>query len=88
METLANRYGRWLEWLRRSQPVALEEQPPARVTLRRLQAWLEALAHTAPMTRFMFVDGLLRVVTAVAPDTDWSGHRRVRAPPQAHRRAG
>ena len=31
------------------------------------------------MTRLMFVDGLLRVVTAAAPELDWSGPRRVKA---------
>lgn len=79
MQTLANRYGRWLEWLRRTAPASLEEPPTARVTLPRLRDWLEALAHTAPMTQLMFVDGLLRVVSAAAPDADWARHRRIKA---------
>lgn len=79
VETLQNRYGRWLEWLRRTDPDALDEPPAARVTLPRLRGWLDALAHTAPMSQLMFVDGLLHVVTAAAPDADWSAHRRVKA---------
>ena len=79
METLQNRYGRWLEWLRRSDPAALEAPPAVRVTLPRLASWLEALAHTAPMSRLMFVDGVLRIASAAAPEADWTCHRRVKA---------
>lgn len=79
VETLQNRYGRWLEWLRRTDPAALDEPPAARVTLPRLRSWLEGLAHTAPMSQLMFVDGVLRIVSAAAPDADWTRHRRVKA---------
>ena len=79
METLQNRYGRWLEWLRRTEPAALGALPAARLTLPRLRAWLEALQHTAPMSRLMFVEGVLRVLTAATPEADWTAHRRVLA---------
>ncbi len=79
VQTLAKRYGRWLEWLRRTDPTALDEPPSERVTLPRLKAWLEDLVHTRPMTRLMFVDGLLRVASAAAPEADWTRHRRVKA---------
>ena len=76
-ETLATRYGRWLEWLKRNEPDALLEPPAQRVTIDRLRAWLAALDHTAKMTQLMFVDGVYRVVTAAAPDLDWSRHKRL-----------
>ena len=78
-ETLINRYGRWLEWLRRHDPQALHEGPCDRVTLERLKAWRAALDHTAKMTQLMFVDGVLRIVTAADPDRDWTRHKRVLA---------
>lgn len=78
-ETLINRYGRWLEWLRRHDPQALAERPCDRVTLERLKAWRAALDHTAKMTQLMFVDGVLRIVTAADPDRDWTRHKRVLA---------
>ena len=77
--TLQNCYGRWLEWLRRTEPAALAEPPAARATLPRLRLWLAALEHTAPMSRLMFVEGVLRVLTAAAPEADWTAHRRVLA---------
>lgn len=78
-ETLTNRYGRWLEWLRRYDPQALLEEPCDRVTLERLKAWRAALEHTAKMSQLMFVDGVLRIVMAAAPDQDWTRHKRVLA---------
>ena len=79
LDTLGNRYGRWLQWLRDCAPEALAEPPAQRASLIRLRGWLAALEHTAPMSQLMFVDGLLRVLTAAAPDADWSAHRRVKA---------
>lgn len=78
-EILATRYGRWLEWLQRSDPDALLEPPVQRATIDRLRAWLAALDHTAKMSQLMFVDGVYRVVTAAAPDMDWSRHKRLLA---------
>ena len=78
-ETLANRYGRWLEWLRRHAPDALREPPCARVTLVRLRAWLSALDHTTRMTQLMFVDGVLRVAFSADPERDWSREKRLLA---------
>ena len=77
--TLINRYGRWLEWLRRNDPEALRDRPCDRVTLKRLQAWLLTLDHTAKMTQLTFVDGVLRIVRAAEPDRDWARHKRVLA---------
>lgn len=78
-ETLVNRYGRWLEWLRRHEPEALREPPCARVTPERLRAWQRALDHTARMTQLMFVDGVLRVVIAADPERDWSRQKHLLA---------
>lgn len=79
VETLKNRYGRWLEWLRRTEPAALSEPPTARATLPRIRGWLAALAHMAPMSRLMFIDGVLRVLMAAVPEADWTAHRRIKA---------
>ncbi|OWY07857.1 hypothetical protein B6V72_18715 [Thioclava sp. F34-6] len=78
LKTLRIRYGRWLGWLSRTEPDALSLSPTERADLPRLEAWLEDLAHTAPMTRLMFVEGVIRVLSAAAPDADWVMHRRLR----------
>lgn len=85
-ETLANGYGRWLAWLRDTQPAALKDPPATRVTLDRLEAWLADLAHTAPMSQLSFVERVLRVMQAGFPDQNWSRHKKL----QLHlkRRAG
>lgn len=77
VETLGRRYGRWLGWLSLTEPDALNLSPAERATLPRLQAWLRDLGHTAPMSRLMFVDGVLRVLSTAAPDMDWIIHRRL-----------
>lgn len=76
-ETLANGYGRWLAWLRDTQPDALKDPPATRVTLERLEAWLTDLAHTAPMSRLFFVDRVLRVMQVGFPDQNWSRHKQL-----------
>jgi len=79
LQTLERRYGRWLCWLGKSDPTALQLQPAERATTDRLKKWLEDLAHTAPMSRLMFVDGVLRILCAAAPQKDWTQQRRLRA---------
>lgn len=78
-QTLRAHYGRWLAWLEKTDPEALALAPPARVTVPRLQAWLEDLAHVRPMSRFCFVGDTLRVVKAAAPDSDWTRQQRLEA---------
>lgn len=78
-ETLARGYGRWLAFVARTEPAALQEAPARRATLPRLRAWLDDLGHVAPMSRLLFVESLLRVLIAAAPEADWQAHRRVRA---------
>ncbi len=72
------RYGRWLKWLLDETPDVLAHDPLDRPTLEHLKDWLRALDHTAPMTRSMFVDGVLRVMTAAAPERDWSAQTRLK----------
>lgn len=79
LETLSIRYGRWLQWLSTMEFGALSLTPPERATLPRLQAWLADLAHTAPMTRLMFVDGVLRILRGAESDRDWTVQLRLRA---------
>ena len=77
-ESLRPRYGRWLRWLSLTDPAALSTPPVERVTIERLRAWVGDLAHTRPMSRLAFVDGVLRVVSAHAPGHDWSAQNRLR----------
>ncbi|SLN75014.1 site-specific tyrosine recombinase XerC [Roseivivax jejudonensis] len=77
--TLAVRYGRWLKHLQESDPDALARAPTDRATIDRLRCWLLALDHVAPMSQLMFVDAVLRLLSAAAPDHDWSAHRRLKA---------
>lgn len=70
-------YGRWLEWLRVNHSAALAEQPAARATLTRLEAWLGDAAALSPTSRMMYYAGALRVLLAAFPDIDWSRHSRV-----------
>ena len=70
-DTLEVRYGRWIKWLSDTDPKALLAPPSERATIPRLQSWLEGLNHTKPMSRLMFVDGVLRVLREFAPEQDW-----------------
>lgn len=79
LATLEARYARWMQWLTASAPEALALPPVDRATLPRLQSWLSALEHTKPMTRLMFIDGVLRVLRAAQPDHDWTMQRRLLA---------
>ncbi len=71
-------YGRWLEWLRREDPAALNIHPALRATLPRMRTWLEAMQPLQPTSRAIFFTNVLRVLAAAAPDADWSAHRRLR----------
>lgn len=75
--TLEVRYSRWMKWLDFTDPVALALPPEERASLTRLQHWLETLAHTKPMSQLMFIDGVLRVLRAAAPDQDWTMQLRL-----------
>ncbi|MDO9526176.1 MAG: tyrosine-type recombinase/integrase [Gemmobacter sp.] len=77
MQTLQASYGRWLRWLLTVDPQALGLRPEDRATIPRIEAWLSDLAHTRPMSRLAFVQGVIRVLRAWASEHDWSTHRRV-----------
>lgn len=77
--TLERRYARWLCWLTTHEPTAIALQPASRATLPRLSAWLDDLQHTKPMTQLMFVDGVLRILRAAAPEADWTAQLRLKA---------
>lgn len=79
LKTMEARYGRWLCWLATTDPIALDKAPAERVTVTRLQDWLQDLVHTKPMSQLMFVDGVLRILLAVAPDLYSREHRRLHA---------
>ncbi|NOD49261.1 MULTISPECIES: tyrosine-type recombinase/integrase [unclassified Ruegeria] len=79
LKTLELRYARWLQWLINSDAEAITLPPARRGTLPRLSAWLRDLSHTRPMTRLMFIDGVLRILSAADPTQDWSAQRRLKA---------
>ncbi|WP_170765975.1 tyrosine-type recombinase/integrase [Ruegeria lacuscaerulensis] len=78
LKSLELRYARWLQWLTNTDMDAITLPPPQRATLPRLSAWLQDLSHTRPMTRLMFIDGVLRILSAADPTQDWSGQRRLK----------
>lgn len=70
-------YGRWVQWLADTDPPVLAEPPAARATIERLQAWLDALAHTRPMTRLAFVGDVIRLLSAAPSQINWRDHKRL-----------
>lgn len=79
LNTLELRYGRWLRWLETTDPDACALPPTVRATIERLSAWLGDLSHTKPMTRLMFIDGVIRILSAADPGKDWSAQRKLKA---------
>ncbi|WP_170782162.1 tyrosine-type recombinase/integrase [Ruegeria arenilitoris] len=79
LKTLELRYARWLQWLITSDAEAITLPPARRGTLPRLSAWLRDLSRTRPMTRLMFIDGVLRILSAADPTQDWSAQRKLKA---------
>lgn len=61
-------YGRWLAWLGRHEPTALNEPPIPRVTPQRVWLWMEDVRDCAPYSRKMWVDGLIRFLKAAEPE--------------------
>jgi hypothetical protein len=72
-------YGRWLAWLLANAPKALAEYPARRGTPERLRAWMQSLEAVTPMSRSLFLDGALGVMTSAAPAEDWTAPKRLRA---------
>jgi integrase len=64
-------YGRWLEWLYRTEPEILASPPCSRATVARLRAWIDVLAQVADPTRLTLVNGALRVLRAAYPEANW-----------------
>lgn len=77
--SLQPRYGRWLNWLAARHPADLTLSPAERVTTTRLRGWLDNLSHSAPMTQLAYIDGVMRIVSAAAPEGDWSAHNALRS---------
>jgi hypothetical protein len=72
-------YGCWLAWLTEAVPGALDEPPVERATPERLLAWVGSLTNLAPMSRALRLDGVLRLITAAAPDACcWFSSARAR----------
>lgn len=65
-------YGRWLAWLGTHEPMALDEAPLPRVTRQRVRLWMDAVRECAPYSRKLWIDGLIRFLTAAEPDVQIS----------------
>ena len=74
---LREHYAKWLHWIRQTAPDLSKTDPAARVTAERFGAWMGGRSDLAPMSRFMMVSAVLRLVTAHAPHRDWSRERRL-----------
>ena len=61
-------YGRWLAWLGKHEPKALNEPPIPRVNPQRVRLWMEDVRDCAPNSRKMWIDGLIRFLTAAEPE--------------------
>lgn len=65
-------YGRFLAWLGTQEPAALDEAPIPRVTCQRVRLWMDAVRECAPYSRKLWIDGLIRFLTAAEPDVEIS----------------
>lgn len=74
---LSTAYERWLAWLVATDPKAIRLRPELRATPKRLMAWLESLAHLALHTRHSLLIRTVRILSAAAPDANWSVHRHL-----------
>lgn len=79
VRSLRRRYAYWLGWLSREDPDALYAGPLGRATADRLRAWIEGRADLAAMSRFTMLEAVLRVLSAAAPDAEWTAQRRLLA---------
>jgi hypothetical protein len=61
-------YGRWLGWLGKHEPTALNEPTIPRVIPQRIRQWMEDVRDCAPNSRKMWIDGLIRFLAAAKPD--------------------
>lgn len=78
LTTRAAHYGRWIRWLVVTESETLNLPPAERVTAARLKAWLEDLAHTAPVSQRSFVDSVMAVACAADLARDWTPELRLR----------
>jgi integrase len=80
-------YGRWLMFLARHEPDALDQPVATRVTPTRIQAYLSHLAVTVgTVGRHSYLRHLRDALRVMIPDQDWSWLGRVVAQLEAQRR--
>lgn len=70
-------YERWLGWLRSLGGKELCERPEKRATPDRLVDWTASLAHLSPYMRWTVVARTVQILSAAAPEADWSRHRHL-----------
>lgn len=78
LKTCAVVYGRWLFWIKTVDPDALLLAPINRITADRVNSWMASLETLAPYSRVMFMDEMIRIFCAAAPDQDSRPLRRIR----------
>lgn len=74
---LKHAYRQWMHWLQTTDPAALDCRPVERATITRLRQWCASKAALRPMSRLFYVEGILKLLFAFSPDTDWSAQRRL-----------
>jgi integrase len=77
VNVLKQAYRQWLHWLQSSDPAALLDDPVERASITRLRQWCEARHDLRPMSRLHYIEGVLKVLFAFAPDADWSAQKRL-----------
>jgi integrase/recombinase XerD len=77
LTSLQSGYERWIWWVLREYPGSRQEAPEVRATPVRLLAWVTALNHLAPDTRLTLVIRTVRILSASAPELDWSVQRHL-----------
>jgi integrase len=75
--TLKQAYGHWIDWLRKADPAALDIEPDKRASMERLRRWYDTMDHLRPMSRLIYIGGMLKVLRAVNPAGDWTPHDRL-----------
>lgn len=72
-------YGRWIAWLKETDPAALRDAPLSRIKPERVVAWMSSMGADAAYSRVMRLDTLIRIIVAVDRETNVTKLRRIRA---------
>ena len=80
-----NGCARWLGWLRREEPAALDQSPADRVTSHRLHSYVAGLQATlSPSGAWNEIKGLYDALRVMVPDHDWAWMKRLKMDLERH----